>query len=471
MTTNIHSLCKSPTFLVPSTFLGSSSSFPKPHQIKPFVRKSNSYRELLHFGKEKFGGGIVCGALLPVDPWAPTIDSESIASQLFALSLFPYIGFLYFITKSKSAPKLTLFGFYFLLTFVGATRKRSHGEDGFVKDCLSEELKKLIRSVASEYGDVIEDMELLGVVRLNGAMTNVVYQISWPTKDGDFQRKALVRLYGKGVGVFFNREDEIRTFEYISKHGQGPRLLGRLVDGRIEEFIHARKLSAADLLDPEISSLIAAKLRVFHYLDMPFPKCVHLWNTMRKWLATVTELCSPKQAEEFSLDTLEGEIYMLEKELSNESQEIGFCHNDLQYGNIMMDEEARSITIVDYEYASYNPVAYDIANHLCEMVANYHSETPHVLDYSKYPNLEERRRFVRIYLSSPGSHPSDTQVEKLLNDVEKYTLASHLFWGLWGIISGYVNKIDFNYMEYARQRFRQYWLRKKELLAASGVSP
>ncbi|XP_073265121.1 uncharacterized protein [Populus alba] len=59
--------------------------------------------------------------MLPVDPWAPNIDSQSLASQLFAFSLFPYIGFLYFITKSKSAPKLTLFGVYFLLAFVGAT--------------------------------------------------------------------------------------------------------------------------------------------------------------------------------------------------------------------------------------------------------------------------------------------------------------------------------------------------------------
>ncbi|KAL3652761.1 hypothetical protein CASFOL_002442 [Castilleja foliolosa] len=68
------------------------------------------------------GNGIVCnGFLLPVDPWAPSIDSQSIAPQLFAFSLFPYMGFLYFITKSKSAPKLTLFGFYFLLAFVGAT--------------------------------------------------------------------------------------------------------------------------------------------------------------------------------------------------------------------------------------------------------------------------------------------------------------------------------------------------------------
>ncbi|CAF2039293.1 unnamed protein product [Brassica rapa subsp. narinosa] len=72
---------------------------------------------------------IVCdaGGMFPVDPWAPTIDSQSIASQLFAVSLFPYIGFLYFLTKSKTAPKLTLFGFYFLLAFVGATTKVHYG--------------------------------------------------------------------------------------------------------------------------------------------------------------------------------------------------------------------------------------------------------------------------------------------------------------------------------------------------------
>ncbi|KAJ1264169.1 hypothetical protein BS78_09G242200 [Paspalum vaginatum] len=67
-----------------------------------------------------------CG-LLPVDPWAPTMDSQSVASQLFAVSLFPYLGFLYFITRSKTAPGLTLFGFYFLLAFVGATTKVHYG--------------------------------------------------------------------------------------------------------------------------------------------------------------------------------------------------------------------------------------------------------------------------------------------------------------------------------------------------------
>ncbi|KAL0393658.1 UNVERIFIED_CONTAM: hypothetical protein Slati_4332000 [Sesamum latifolium] len=93
-------------------------------ELKYWAQTENGRRGLYRKGKS----GIVCnGFLLPVDPWAPNIDSQSIASQLFAFSLFPYLGFLYFITKSKSAPRLTLFGFYFLLAFVGATTKVHYG--------------------------------------------------------------------------------------------------------------------------------------------------------------------------------------------------------------------------------------------------------------------------------------------------------------------------------------------------------
>jgi hypothetical protein len=40
---------------------------------------------------------------------------------LFALSLFPYLGFLWFLTKSGETPRLALVGFYVLLVFVAVT--------------------------------------------------------------------------------------------------------------------------------------------------------------------------------------------------------------------------------------------------------------------------------------------------------------------------------------------------------------
>ncbi|KAG6538875.1 hypothetical protein ZIOFF_004027 [Zingiber officinale] len=346
---------------------------------------------------------------------------------------------------------------------------------------IPKEAKKILYELASKWSNVA-DSRALEVVQLEGAMTNAVYQVNWPTmsKDGVSQ-KVLVRIYGEGVDAFFDREGEIRTFECMSRHGQGPLLLGRFANGRVEEFINARlneikamvTLSAADLRDPNVSSLIASKLKEFHDLSMPGPRKVSLWERLRNWLKGAIRLCSPEEIEEFQLNKLADEIKMLEKILSAEDQSIGFCHNDLQYGNIMMDEEFKQMTIIDYEYASFNPVAYDLANHFCEMAADYHTQTPHILDFNKYPDVEERKRFVQTYLTSSGDKLIEAEVETMLQLIEKYALASHLLWGLWGIISvgllssERLNEIDFEYMEYARQRFQRYWLVKPEVLGSN----
>ncbi|KAK7271514.1 hypothetical protein RJT34_27479 [Clitoria ternatea] len=512
------------------------------------------------------------------------------------------------------------------------------------EDRFPAEAREILESLASNWEDVLDPKEMQ-VVPLKGAMTNEVSQIKWQTTTGETSRKVLVRIYGEGVDVFFDRNHEIQTFEFMSKMGQGPRLLGRFANGRVEEFIHARTLSASDLRDPSISALIAAKLKEFHDLDMPGERKVHLWDTLRNWLSAAKQISNPKEVEAFYLDRIDKEISLLEKELSGVNQRIGFCHNDLQYGNIMLDEETNSVTIIDYEYAAYNPVAYDIANHFCEMAANYHTENPHILEYNKYPDFEERKRFVKAYLSSSGQQPNDDEVkqpnddevkkpandevkqppnedeakqppnedegkqppnedeakqppnddeakqppsddeakqspsddeakqspsdgeakqspsddeakqspsdgeakqppsdgeakqtpngdeakqppngdeakqppngdevqtnddageqpnefddaveqlnddegeqsndkevkksnddevERLLNEIEKYTLANHLFWGIWGIISAQVNKIEFDYKEYAKQRFQEYWARKPFLLTGSTAPP
>lgn len=40
---------------------------------------------------------------------------------LFALSLFPYLGFLWFIRRTPQTPRLALYGFYGTLVFVAIT--------------------------------------------------------------------------------------------------------------------------------------------------------------------------------------------------------------------------------------------------------------------------------------------------------------------------------------------------------------
>jgi hypothetical protein len=40
-------------------------------------------------------------------------------------------------------------------------------------------------------------------------------------------------------------------------------------------------LSASDLRDPDMSALIAAKMKEFHGLEMPGPKNISLWDRLR----------------------------------------------------------------------------------------------------------------------------------------------------------------------------------------------
>lgn len=66
----------------------------------------------------------------------------------------------------------------------------------------------------------------------------------------------------------------------------------------------------------------------------------------RNWRKAAKSLCTIDEAKEFRLDDMEEEIATLENELTGKNQRIGFCHNDLQYGNIMIDEETSLVTII-----------------------------------------------------------------------------------------------------------------------------
>ena len=60
----------------------------------------------------------------------------------------------------------------------------------------------------------------------------------------------------------------------------------------------------------------------------------------------------------------------------------------------------RLLSLIDYEYAGYNPRGFDIGNHFCEWTADYAADESHVVDLERYPSMEERRRYCRAYLGT-----------------------------------------------------------------------
>lgn len=58
------------------------------------------------------------------------------------------------------------------------------------------------------------------------------------------------------------------------------------------------------------------------------------------------------------------------------------------------------VSLIDYEYAGYNPRGFDVGNHFCEWMADYSTAEPHVLDLERFPSPQERRMFSRAYLGA-----------------------------------------------------------------------
>jgi hypothetical protein len=69
---------------------------------------------ILHYASPLGGFG---AHLVPLESIKPMFSKET----LFAVSLFPYLGFLWFMTRSRKFPRLAVIGFYVLLLFVAIT--------------------------------------------------------------------------------------------------------------------------------------------------------------------------------------------------------------------------------------------------------------------------------------------------------------------------------------------------------------
>ncbi|KAI8821355.1 kinase-like domain-containing protein [Fimicolochytrium jonesii] len=386
-------------------------------------------------------------------------------------------------------------------------RLSTHGKEGsksqeqFRKDVL-DSLIELIPDRWSYFSSPSD----LKIDRVSGAMTNCVYFVTGPAQraeDGSDVKppKVLLRVYGTAAGSFISRDKEMFWLCKMSDIGVAPKLLGVFANGRFEQFLESSTLTKEEMRDPQTSIQIAQQLYKLHQLinsctpddltqvegdpehiptepkspSTPNPQTSELWAKLRRWqkLAAKTAIDLKRdQPERYRLirdvvdiRQLKDEIALLEERLAKVNSPLVFAHNDAQYGNILRKHKDNSIIIVDYEYAGINYRGYDIANHFCEWAADYHCATPHKMNFSNYPTREQQTLFLNAYLDAADegftegateTASRNAQVEALMNEVDHYALASNLLWGLWGLMQAAETEIDFDYVGYACERFRQY---------------
>ncbi|XP_020279109.1 choline/ethanolamine kinase isoform X2 [Pseudomyrmex gracilis] len=318
--------------------------------------------------------------------------------------------------------------------------------------------------------------------RISGGLSNWLYNVELPEGAVPIRgepRQVLIRLYGQihGERALEGLITESVIFTLLSERRLGPKLHGVFPGGRIEEYIPARPLLTKELADPILSSLIAQKMGQIHMMQIPISKEPSwIWDTMNNWLNTATDILeNTEDIDARHLENiriikridLEREIKWFRSFVTQQKYPVTFCHNDMQEGNILLRQNTRKpeLVLIDFEYCSYNYRGFDIANHFMEWQYDY--TTPEYPFFHEHPasgpTKEQKLDFIRTYLKTVGKEGS-AEEERVMMEVRVFSLASHLFWGLWSIVNAKLSQIPFGYWDYAVCRLKNYMDLKEKIL-------
>ncbi|XP_078405277.1 choline kinase alpha isoform X1 [Cetorhinus maximus] len=348
-----------------------------------------------------------------------------------------------------------------------------------------------------------EDEFQISIIR--GGLSNLLFQCSLPDTKScvkDEPRCVLLRLYGAILQMTCNKGESKQTnqdtydirgadamvlesvmFAILAERSLGPKLYGIFPQGRLEQFIASRKLETRELAIPSISAEIAKKMATFHRMTMPFNKePTWLFCTMEKYLQQVMRISFTRESHvrvfhKLLSYNLPQEMEKLRSLLQATPSPIVFCHNDCQEGNLLLldnneNSDDQKLMLIDFEYSSYNFRGFDFGNHFCEWIYDYNcDEYPFFkVDIKNYPTKMQQLHFIRVYNAEcqnefdalDGKQMAKME-DQMLEEINRYALASHFFWGLWSIIQARISAIEFGYLDYALARFETYFEQKKQL--------
>ena len=313
------------------------------------------------------------------------------------------------------------------------------------------------------------------VKTISGGITNVLYKVDLHDAETDTTNSALVRIYGSNTEIMIDRKVENRVFADLSRQGFAPTYYGQFQTGRVEGYLNARNLTPEEMAIPSVSPLIANELCRMHNLTIEPTTPAMLWDKLDLWLKMAIEVkfdrgtekdaTLAKQQKALKLASVFKLQYKWYKNKMSEPNTVDpflmdtvFSHNDILSGNVLVDKEEEEagrlthVTFIDYEYGGYNFRGFDFANHFCECAG---------FDFdivNQYPNRDTRQRFVAEYAKRCGKQIRD--IDDMVDGVDKFCLASDLWWGFWAVLQARHSPIDFDFMGYAHLRLASFLYHK-----------
>ncbi|KAF5208774.1 Choline/ethanolamine kinase family protein [Clavispora lusitaniae] len=340
----------------------------------------------------------------------------------------------------------------------------------------------------------------MSVTRISGALTNSIYKIEYKDVSQQLSLPALLlRVYGKNVDSIIDRDSELQILIKLSAKKIGPKLLGIFENGRFEQFLEGFITMGKDeIRNPVISQMLGRRMKDLHYkidLDeqdrqLEFPVA---WIQIMKWMRLLeTQILpsyDPKDVEDallmpwakFKEVVFSYREWLFAKYDTNKLYEnYRFCHNDTQYGNLLLrssfepmdvvqgeannlstsNKRDRDLAVIDFEYSGVNFAAYDIADHFSEWMSDYHdADRPYFIHDDRYPSLKEQMNLLMSYIEYDFQFPTSNfitknpvdansdqktimeyEAKKLYNEVIFWRATVQIFWSIWGLIQNGPNE-------------------------------
>lgn len=263
--------------------------------------------------------------------------------------------------------------------------------------------------------------------------------------------------------LFFIRNFHFRNIILLNSLNLAPDLYATFQNGLAYKYVPGCTLTYETVTNPEIYRLVATRMAKLHKTQQELAeKKPCIWDKLQKFFDLVpNKFTDEEKNARYALwcwmprnlcyfidfrykgptkQQIRTEIDRIRQHLSETSNPVVFCHNDLLLGNVIYTKEQNFVTFIDYEYAAFNYQAFDIANHFLEFAGLEN------VDYTKFPEEHLQNDWIRIYLKEFQNEFTETDVHRLFVNVNKFVLLSHLFWGLWALIQAEHSYINFDFL-------------------------
>ena len=218
----------------------------------------------------------------------------------------------------------------------------------------------------------------------------------------------LLRVNGTGSEQFVDREQEVYMKCLFNQRNLGPPVYCQFENGLCYGYVPGAPLKLDRLKEVDVLQKISKSVASLHTLAPPkgCSKKIAVLELLDSLYAMLWE--NNRQSKRFkevfiSKENVGQEVLEMKKVIGCFVSPIVLCHNDLQSGNIIIDESGK-VSFIDMEYAGVNYSA-------CE-IGNFFSEFAGIVapDYTKYPNEEEQKRFLRFYSDEMANLKGDFHV-------------------------------------------------------------